>query len=107
MADAQILIDILEQGPNPCLKCLMLGISYHTYYTLRKVHASWKDFKRLVKRLKEREEAGETLTNVEHEHINRYEELKNLKPGKGTQHPQLASHSKQVRPLPLVFDLSS
>jgi len=90
-----ILIEILKQSPNPCLKCLMLGISYHTYHTLREVHASWNDFKLFVKNLKARFQEGQTLTADELGHIRRYDELKHLKPGKRTQHPQLSSQSKQ------------
>lgn len=101
----QILIEILKQSPNPCLKCLMLGISYHTYHTLREVHASWNDFKLFVKNLKARRKEGQTLTADELDHIKRYEELKHLKPGKRTQHPQLSSQSKQVCPLFLSFRL--
>ena len=83
----------------------MLGISYHTYYTLRQVHASWKEFKLFVKNLKARQEEGQTLTDKELDHIRRYEELKHLKPGKRSQHPQLASQSKQVCPLFFNFRL--
>ena len=105
MVSGQILIEILKQSPNPCLECLMLGISYHTYHTLREVHASWNDFKLFVKNLKARQKEGQTLTADELDHIQRYKGLKHLKPGKRTQHPQLSSQSKQVCPLSLSFRL--